>query len=133
VKAFRIIAILVAVFILVGIVESVLGLNVPPRFRRTPMFIVQRTFVPGITALLLFINPKRLKGNGEKFCYLATLFAVSVWYSAQQLRSFFLFFHTMPTWRIYGILALQWVILAVLWGTFWITTNQYLAGKSKNR
>jgi len=131
-KAFRILSILLAVFILAGMVASLLRLHEPPRFHRTPTFFVQRVVVPAIAALLLLMNPKRLKTAGERFCYLATLFGISVWYSVQELRYFFLFFDRVLPLPVYGILALDWVVVAVLWGTFWITSNQYLSTKAKS-
>lgn len=130
-KAFRILAILVGIFLLVGIVEDLLGLRMPQGFHLGPRLILYRDLVPAIAVVLLLMNPKRLHSSGQKFFYLATLFAVNLWFTIGNLQSFSLLFRSFMPPRVFARLALDWVTLAVLWGTFWVTSNQYLAVKKR--
>lgn len=131
-KPFRILAIFVGVLLLVGIVEDLLGLRMPRGIHMGPRLLLYRDFVPAIAAVLLLMNPKRLHTNGQKFTYLATLFAVNLYYTVGNLQSFSLLFRSSMPLNVIARLALDWAILAVLWGTFWINSNQYLATKRKS-
>ena len=131
-RTFRIIAIFVAVFILVGIVEALLGLR-NHRFHRSFFFVAEASFVPFIAATLLLMNPKNLKTSGERFCYLATLCAVNLWYSVGDLRAVVMLFHSVVSLRLYGIIALDWLILAVLWGTFVMAWAEHSSAAGRKR
>jgi hypothetical protein len=122
----RVLGIVLAVYLLLTSAADLAGVLHPSRVSVLLRF--QRNFVPIVTAILLIVNPKKLAAGVQRFVYLIALFAVTVWYSfvaMRFLRGFFLghaAFHVVPLWLL---------ILAILWGTFWMALNTYFAGNTK--
>ncbi len=123
----RILAIVLAIFILAGALGDLFGIlhthgSVYTRFHRN--------FIPIITAILLLVPLNSLKSGIHGFIYLVALFAVNCWYSLIWMQSIAVLLHGHAYLR--GI-AVGLLMMAILWGTFWTAIGRYLTSSASNR
>ncbi len=123
----RILAIILAIFILAGALGDLFGIlhthgSIYTRFHRN--------FIPIITAILLLVPLKSLKAGIHGFIYLVALFAVNCWYSLIWMQTFSGFFHGR---RSCHVLPVGLLMMAILWGTFWTAISQYLVSAPAKR
>jgi len=115
----RVLAIIVAIFILAGGLGDLFGVlhahgSLNARFHRN--------FIPVVTGILLLVPLKSLKSGIHGFVYLVALFAVNCWYSLVWMQTLAILLHGHHSFR--GI-AVGLVMMAILWGTFWTAASQY--------
>ena len=121
----RILGVLLALLILVTSVADILGLlhrggllsGAAGRFRQN--------FVAIVAGILLLVNWRKVTRGAPLFVYVVALFAVSLWYSAIAVRTMAGLFAGRAGFMIVPIHLL---ILALLWGTFWMAVNHHFAG-----
>jgi hypothetical protein len=123
---FRILAILLAIFILAGALGDLLGFmhhGHPPILGR-----LHRDFVPLVTGVLLLIPPKSVSSGMTALFYLIALFAVNSWYSMIWTNSFLATIHGHL--HVRG-LVIGLLMMTILWGTFWIAAEEHFASTPK--
>jgi hypothetical protein len=123
----RILGVLLAIYMLVTSAMDILGVIHRGGFG-DPAVRFRSNFVAIVAAVLLFVNWKKVKRGAPLFVYLTALFAVTLWYSWSWMFALARIFATRAHFVIMPIYLL---ILAVLWGTFWMAMNYHFAGSRR--
>ncbi|MGZ4789814.1 MAG: hypothetical protein ACXVZX_14945 [Terriglobales bacterium] len=124
----RVLAILLALFILAGSLGDLFGMV--GHSHVGILARIHRSFIPLVTAVLLLVPAKSLKSGVQALVYLIALFAVNCWYSLIWMRSIAIIFHGTMNPKV---IAIGLLMMAILWGTFWVAANQYFTASPKKR
>lgn len=128
-KFLRVLAVLLAVYFLITALENILGLTSHGISFGSLALRFRRSFVSIVAAILLLVNPRKLKDGAQWFVYFAGLFAVNIWYSLAFVQGSG---RAVMVYRKFPAIVSGLIILAILWGTFWMGLNERLA-RSKRK
>jgi hypothetical protein len=115
----RILAILLAIYFLVTSLQNIFFQHISAG---SLALAFRQSFISIVAAILLFVNPKRLKQGPQLFVYFVGLVAVNVWYSLIYVSII-----GFPGNKSYRSIAVGLLILTILWGTFWFGINERFA------
>lgn len=125
---FRILAVLLAIFILGRVLVDLM--NVLLHSPRLITSLLYRDYIPLVAGILLLVPPKMVKSGVNGVFYLIALFAVNCWYSLVWMQAFGAIFRGHMNMRA---IAAGLLMMAILWGTFWMAASQYSSGSGKKR
>jgi hypothetical protein len=119
----RILAILLAIYFLITSLQNIFSQHMSAG---SLALAFRQSFISIVAAILLFVNPKRLKQGPQLFVYFVGLVAVNVWYSLIYVSII-----GFPGNKNYRSIAIGLLILTILWGTFWLGLNERFARQGR--